>query len=287
MSRQSYLSVTEFEKLGARIGANAVRRYFGTWQAALKYAGLEDMFSGSQATKQGVIHRNMTRSNEDLLAMLRAVAKKLGKVELTKEEAKQHSEIREYTIRKRFGSWANGLKAAGLEQAKLGKRYTDEECFENLLAVWTHYGRPPLHREMSLPPSTVGGKAYMKRFGTWNNARAAFVDRVNSDNASSAMGVAPQAASIVDTVAAIADLHRRSTSEEDRRDIRLGLRFAILQRDRFRCVACGSSPATHPGCVLHVDHILLPFSKGGKTLMDNLRTLCADCNVGRGNRFQD
>jgi hypothetical protein len=33
------------------------------------------MFSGSQATKQGVIHRNMTRSNEDLLAMLRAVAK--------------------------------------------------------------------------------------------------------------------------------------------------------------------------------------------------------------------
>lgn len=285
LSSSSQLSIADFRKLGGRVGTNTIRRYFRTWNGALKYAGLEHLFSGAQPTKQGVLYRNQKRSNEELLEMLRAVAEKLGKSELTKDEAEQHSEIRRYTIQKRFGSWANGLKAAGLQQAKLGKRYTDDECFENLLALWTHYGRPPQHKEMSLQPSKVGGKAYVKRFGTWNKALAAFVDRVNSDNSGPAEG-GPEATPLTDTALSGIDGRPRSTPEEDQREIRLGLRFAILRRDRFRCVTCGSSPATQPGCVLHVDHIL-PFSKGGKTLIDNLRTLCAACNVGRGNRFQD
>lgn len=286
LSPSSQLSITDFEKLGGRVGPNTIRRHFGTWYAALKYAGLEHMFSGAQLTRQGVLHRNQNRSNEELLEMLRTVAKKLGKIELTKDEAEQHSEIRYGTLQKRFGSWANALKMAGLQRAKLGKRYTDDECFENLLAVWTHYGRPPQHKEMSQSPSNVGGKAYVKRFGTWNKALAAFVDHVNSDNSGSAKPDSPELIPPTYTILSAIDERPRSTPEEDRREIRLGLRFAILQRDHFRCVACGSSPATNPGCVLHVDHVL-PFSKGGKTRVDNLRALCANCNVGRGNRFQD
>lgn len=38
--------------------------------------------------------------------------------------------------------------------------------------------------------------------------------------------------------------------------------------------------------ILHVDHVI-PWSKGDKTREDNLRTLCATCNVGRSNRFAD
>jgi 5-methylcytosine-specific restriction endonuclease McrA len=44
---------------------------------------------------------------------------------------------------------------------------------------------------------------------------------------------------------------------------------------------CGASPAKDPRTVLHVDHIV-PWSKGGETTEDNLRTLCEVCNVGRG-----
>jgi len=62
-------------------------------------------------------------------------------------------------------------------------------------------------------------------------------------------------------------------------------RFRILARDRFRCVLCGASPATDPSCVLHVDHIM-PSSLGGPTERWNLRTLCASCNRGRGNRYR-
>lgn len=286
LSPSSQLSIADFRKLGGRIGPGTIRRHLGTWNAALEYAGLEHMFSGVQPTKQGILHRNQKRSDEELLEMLRAVAEKLGKTKITKDEAEQHSEIRYGTMQMRFGSWANALKAAGLQQAKLGKRYTDDECFENLMAVWTHHGRPPQYREMSLPPSKVGGKAYTKRFGTWNKALAAFVDRVNSDNSATAKGEPEKRTVPTDVAPGDSDERPRSTPEEERREIRLGIRFSILQRDRFRCVTCGSSPATHPGCVLHVDHIR-PFSRGGKTLADNLRTLCANCNIGRGNRFED
>jgi 5-methylcytosine-specific restriction endonuclease McrA len=74
--------------------------------------------------------------------------------------------------------------------------------------------------------------------------------------------------------------------QKDSRNIPLGLRFKVLYRDDFKCVLCGNNPPASPGLILHIDHIM-PWSKGGKTEIDNLRTLCADCNIGRGNRYDD
>jgi len=34
--------------------------------------------------------------------------------------------------------------------------------------------------------------------------------------------------------------------------------------------------------VLHIDHVL-PVSRGGLATLENLRTLCEKCNLGRGN----
>jgi len=60
-------------------------------------------------------------------------------------------------------------------------------------------------------------------------------------------------------------------------------RFRVMKRDGFKCVLCGASPATTPGCELQIDHII-PWSKGGETAEENLRTLCAQCNLGRSNK---
>jgi 5-methylcytosine-specific restriction endonuclease McrA len=68
---------------------------------------------------------------------------------------------------------------------------------------------------------------------------------------------------------------------EAKRDVPLRLRLKVLERDNFTCVLCGKTPALVPGTVLHIDHIV-PFSKGGKTIAANLRTLCSLCNLGRG-----
>src|SRR3954453_9372900 len=66
------------------------------------------------------------------------------------------------------------------------------------------------------------------------------------------------------------------------RDPSLRLRFRVLQRDDFKCCACGASPATSAGLRLQVDHIV-PWSVGGETTECNLQTLCVSCNLGRSN----
>jgi len=57
------------------------------------------------------------------------------------------------------------------------------------------------------------------------------------------------------------------------------LRYRVIERDGFRCVMCGATAAV--GAVLQVDHIL-PVSRGGKTTIGNLQTLCDRCNRGKG-----
>lgn len=65
--------------------------------------------------------------------------------------------------------------------------------------------------------------------------------------------------------------------------VRIGAkrRFAVLERDGFRCRACGATPGS--GAELEVDHIV-PRSKGGSNALANLQTLCRKCNQGKGRR---
>lgn len=59
------------------------------------------------------------------------------------------------------------------------------------------------------------------------------------------------------------------------------LRFAVLQRDGYRCQLCGASSLA--GARLEVDH-KTPRSKGGTTTQGNLWTLCFACNRGKSDR---
>jgi hypothetical protein len=60
------------------------------------------------------------------------------------------------------------------------------------------------------------------------------------------------------------------------------LRYDVFERDKHTCQSCGAK--RKDGVDLQVDHIK-PESKGGKMNMDNLQTLCKECNVGKGNRY--
>jgi len=77
---------------------------------------------------------------------------------------------------------------------------------------------------------------------------------------------------------------KRPSSRKTSKKINWRLRAAILIRDNCICKMCGASPAKKPDVELHVDHII-PYSKGGETLEENLRTLCAKCNIGRSNQI--
>lgn len=60
------------------------------------------------------------------------------------------------------------------------------------------------------------------------------------------------------------------------------LRHDVFKRDNYRCCICGRT--ARDGVRLEADHII-PVSKGGKTTMDNLQTLCDRCNNGKSNKL--
>lgn len=72
-------------------------------------------------------------------------------------------------------------------------------------------------------------------------------------------------------------LNKLKTIKKRREPIGLSLRFKVMQRDKFRCKPCGKDSRQS---TLEIDHII-PVAAGGKTVYDNLQTLCFDCNRGK------
>lgn len=65
-----------------------------------------------------------------------------------------------------------------------------------------------------------------------------------------------------------------------RRPISSQKRYAILERDDFRCQVCG---AAAPNVTLHVDHIVA-VARGGTNDDSDLRAICVTCNLGKGSQ---
>lgn len=215
-------------------------------------------------------------SDIELIDELKRVSKQIGKIELSQPEFKEKSKIHPTTISRRFGSWSKGLKVAGLKEVRHGRRHTEFEYFENLLNVWTHYGKQPSYGEMSIAPSKISANTYRKRFGTWYLSLQAFIEYINTDKPN-----------VEQQIGKVQILEKKKTiTAKEKRDISLGLRYKVLSKDRFKCVKCGNSPSTDITCKLHIDHIL-PFSKGGLTTFENLQTMCNNCNLGKGNRHNE
>ena len=63
------------------------------------------------------------------------------------------------------------------------------------------------------------------------------------------------------------------------------LRECIKKRDDFTCRFCGNSTYLEPNLLLEIDHII-PVSKGGCTIEDNLQTLCWKCNRAKSNKME-
>lgn len=79
------------------------------------------------------------------------------------------------------------------------------------------------------------------------------------------------------------DEEYKKTAKYERLRMKNSIRYDVLRRDKFRCQICGAEQSD--GVKLHVDHII-PVSKGGKTEMNNLRTLCDKCNLGKSDKIE-
>jgi 5-methylcytosine-specific restriction endonuclease McrA len=206
---------------------------------------------------------NAPVSSAELLADLQRAAEAAGTKSISAKLYPKYGKYSVITFQKRFGSWNNAIKEAGLEISN-EVNISDERLFENMMVLWEHYGRQPKRRESDHQPSTISVRPYTRRFGSWTKALEQFVEYANSQDRTPP------------TPIEVASGHRTS------RDPSLRLRFFVLKRDNFRCCTCGRSPASTPGLELHVDHITA-WSLGGETVEKNLETKCESCNLGKSN----
>jgi hypothetical protein len=215
-------------------------------------------------------------SDEELIEELKMCAKKLNRETLTREEFNQCGKGHCSTIVRRFGSWQQALVIAGLEQSRSQINISEEDLLNNIKDVWTQLGRQPRYSELKKPISKYSAGTYENRFGSWTKALEYFVNWVNNVGQSS----------FEENSQMVADssLDTPLIKHKTKREISDRLRFKILVRDGFKCLACGASPLKSAGVELHVDHIL-PWSKGGETIDENLQTKCKQCNLGKGNAF--
>jgi len=211
---------------------------------------------------------NRNATDEDLVQDLVAADAKL-KIQGKRLTYRSYREVGKYsasTIGVRFGSWNDGLRRAGISLSE-EKNVPVEVLFDNLKLVWIAKGKQPVYRDMGVPPSQYSGSIYNDRFGGWRRSLEEFVASVDQEQSE-----------LLDYEV---EVKSSKGTKITKRDPSLALRFFVLKRDRFCCVACGRSPATVAGLVLEIDH-LFPWSKGGETIEENLQTLCFDCNRGKG-----
>lgn len=253
-------TIAQYNKFGTFHATTLIRR-FGSWSIALSKAGIEPVHhnSGIEATKA--------------LDDLREVVKRLGRDTISKKEYDKEGKFSGQTLAKRYGTWNKALEAAGFS-IKHRLDISDDELFENIERLWRHFGRQPKYGEVQKPDSAFSAGTYENRFGGWRKALEAFVVYIQQQ---------PSEEIETETVTSnelivINDVPKRDGT----RTVNWRLRFLVMQRDGFRCFYCGASPAKGDVVNLHVDHII-PWSKGGKTVIENLRTSCEPCNIGKSN----
>jgi hypothetical protein len=199
--------------------------------------------------------RPVSISDGDLLADLLAVSRRLGREKVSVNDYQTFGRYSFRTHMRRFDSWTKALAKVGLRPA----HYRNVSA-KALLRDLKRAARKGKSLKITVHRYQANGKYNIKtayrHFGKWQHAVAA-------------AGLMP-------------GCDRKLAGQPARgpRIVNATLRFKVMQRDHFRCLGCGRSPATELGVRLQVDHIV-PWSKGGATVLENLQTLCDVCNIGK------
>lgn len=235
-----------------------LRQRFGRWNDVLKKAGLNPKDSRAEIIKA-------------IIADLKAVARKLKKKTFSCYEYERNGKFKYSKIKRYFSKWAEAMNEAGLKYVKRTPP-TRTELLENLKNVWVTLGRQPKHNEIKKPLSGYGKNAYPQHFGTWQKALESLAVYLKNQKAEVVIKVRKYVKE---------NTPRKKNKQKTPRNVDYRMRHLVLKRDNYKCRLCGRSPATDISVILQVDHIK-PWASGGETTLDNLQTLCYECNMGKG-----
>ena len=119
----------------SKVHSSTVIRRFGSWRAGLETAERGQLYGGGTVTDKMRAQKGRDLSDDDLLTELRRVAQVLGRSGLTIDDINNHSIVGQGIFRKQFGTTRIAMERAGLTVRPQSRRYTDDECFENLFEV--------------------------------------------------------------------------------------------------------------------------------------------------------
>jgi len=137
-----------------RYGENTYLRRFGSWNDALREAGIEE-------------NRRSNIPEEELISELKRLHTEFGKppsASLMNDEG----EFSERVYLGRYGSWNESLKEAGIEP-NFHQDITKDELREELFRLKKELGHVPRYEEVE-EYGRYGKSTYERFFGSWNNA---------------------------------------------------------------------------------------------------------------------
>ena len=220
-------------------------------------------------------------SDEELLDDLRKAAHKLERSYITSREYDETGKFTSGTIHRRFGTWNKALQIAGLDVILIkNQNISDKNLFENIEKIWISVGQQPTYRDVQPPISMYSIHHYRSKFGTWRNAREAFVEFINT-SADQTQEI--EKAGLVEEMAEVPEEKEIIFKHKTKRIPSERLKVQVLMRDGNKCRLCG---VTVTGENIHFDHILA-WSKGGETVLENMQVLCELHNLAKGNLEYD
>lgn len=205
-------------------------------------------------------------TDNDIIDEIKSVMSRLGKTTLTIKEFDANAKINSSTVIRRLGKWNTIIQSVGGELNNTF--YSEEELMENVKDAWLKKGTQPTRRDMDNKDySTISSGTYLRHYKTWYGALEEFVKYISRDEKN--------------MINEDHTLKHNHTKHKTKRDPSDRLKVQVLMRDGNRCKICGveCSGGLHN---IHFDHIV-PWSKGGETVLDNLQVLCSACNEAKGN----
>lgn len=263
----------------SKIGLGHYRQRFGTWTNSLI------QFCARAGYPIGHVKSPET-TREQLLDEIRIIASNAGNPLIFDFGAykKNGGTYSKSAFQHRFGSWRAAVESVGLRDGRSKQYFSDEDYFSELQRIWELLGTQPTSKELKRYGGKMSPQAFQKRFGSWLKAIHAFSEdrdgTVNKEDLSENRQKSTIQQDSLDNGADTKSTGEQVIVHKTPRGPSLRLEWRVMKRDNFRCCACGRSPATALGVVLHIDHIV-PWAKGGETTLDNLQTLCSKCNLGK------
>jgi hypothetical protein len=162
--------------INGRVDCSTIVRRFGSWNAALRKACLEDRVFLSSHQKR---RDDLTKS---MVAELLRIAQSLRKVPSLSDFDAHAVEHASRALSRHFGSWSDALREAGLNPRRsraYTKAYTKAELLENLNTIHAATGSVPTYESLSSPPSVFGPKPYARTWGSFSKALVEYTSSID------------------------------------------------------------------------------------------------------------